>query len=123
MGECAFGEDEFGWVEVEVFVESVVVDVLGEGGTGVKRDAVMVGLLVVAIAELVDAFECSCDGVGCCEAGAVGDLIVGTRIADVRWEGAHALLVVDDVVDDAADVSVELGGNWVVEGGGHVWKF
>lgn len=115
------GKDEFCGVEVALFVEGFVVDMLGEGGTWVERDVVMVGLLVVAVAELVDIFEGGGEGVGGGEACAVGDLSGGARVVDMRGEGAHALLVVDDVVDDAADVSVELGGDWVVECGGHIF--
>jgi len=117
------GENEFCGVEVELFVEGIVVYVLGEGGAGIEWDVVMVDLLVVAVAELVDVLEGGGEGVGGGETCTVGDLSSGARVADMRGEGAHALLVVDDVVDDAADVSVELGGNWVVEGGGHGWKF
>ena len=96
-----------------------MVYVLGEGGTGGEGYVVAVGLLVVAVAKLVDVLEYGGEGVGGGEAGAVCDLSRGARVADGGGQGAHALLVADDVVDDAADVSVEFGGDRVVEGGGH----
>lgn len=50
----------------------------------------------------------------------MGDLIVGTRVADGGGHSADALLIVDDVVDEGAYVSVKLGGDGVVRGCSHV---
>ena len=90
-----------------------MVDVLDEGGTGVE---VAVG---VTVADLIYLAEDGGYGVGGGEAGAVGNLTGGAGVVDVGGHAADALLVVDDVVDAGAYVSVELGGDGVVWGGGH----
>ena len=91
-----------------------MVDVLNEGGSGVE---VAVG---VTVADLVDLAEDGGYGVGGGEAGSVGYLTGGAGVVDVGGHAADALLVVDDVVDAGAYVSVELGGDGVVGGGGHI---
>ena len=90
-----------------------MVDVLDEGGSGVE---VAVG---VTVADLIDLAEDGGYGVGCGEAGAVSHLTGGAGVVDVGGHAADALLVVDDIVDAGAYVSVELGGDGVVRGGGH----
>ena len=90
-----------------------MVDVLDEGGARVEM------LVGVAVSDGVNFIEECGDGVGCGKASTVGGLRCGARVADLRGAATHALLVVDDVVDDAADESVELGGDWVVKGRGH----
>lgn len=91
-----------------------MVDVFGEGGTRVEEDTAAAGLPVVGVADFVYLFEDGGEGVGRGEAGAMSDLSVSARVVDMRGHGANALLVSDDVVDERADVAVELGGYWVV---------
>ena len=71
------------------------------------------------IAQRVGVAEGGGEGVGSREASAVGGLLGGARVVDLGWHAADALLVADDVVDVGAYVSVELGGDGVVEGCGH----
>ena len=93
--------------------EGFVVDVLYEGGAWVEA----LGVLVVA--KRVGVAEGGGEGVGGGEAGAVGGLLGGAGVVDLGWHASDALLVADDIVDVGTYVSVELGGDGVVEGGGH----
>lgn len=47
-----------------MLVESVVVDVLSEGGTRIEWDSVATGLLVVMVSKFVYVLEDGRDGVG-----------------------------------------------------------
>ena len=71
------------------------------------------------IAQRVGVAEGGGEGVGCGEASAVGGLLGGAGVVDLGGHAADALLVVDDIVDAGAYVSVELGGDGVVRCGGH----
>ena len=90
-----------------------MVDVLDEGGARVEA------LGVLMVAQRVGVAEGGGEGVGGGEASAVGGLLGGAGIVDLGGHTADALLVADDIVDVGAYVSVELGGDGVVEGGGH----
>ena len=71
------------------------------------------------VAQRVGVAEGGGDGVGCGEAGAVCGLLGGAWVVDLGGHASDALLVADDVVDVGAYVSVELGGDGVVECCGH----
>lgn len=90
-----------------------MVDVLDEGGAGVEA----LGILMVA--QRVGVAEDGGEGVRGRESGAVGCLLGGAGIVDLGGHATDALLVADDVVDVGAYVSVELGGDRVVECCGH----
>ena len=84
-----------------------------EGGAGVEA------LGVLMIAQWVGVAEGGGEGVRGRESGAVGGLLGGAWVVDPGGHTTDALLVADDVVDVGAYVSVELGGDGVVEGCGH----
>ena len=90
-----------------------MVDVLYEGGAWIEA----LGILMVA--HRVGVAEDGGEGVSGRESGAVGGLLGGAGIVDLGGHAADALLVADDIVDVGAYVSVELGGDGVVEGCGH----
>ena len=90
-----------------------MVDMFYEGGARVEA------LGVLMIAQRVGVAEGGGEGVGCGEAGAVGGLLGGAGVVDLGWHAADALLVADDIVDVGTYVSLELGGDGVVEGCGH----
>ena len=90
-----------------------VVDMFYEGGAGVEA----LGILMVA--QRVGVAEDGGEGVRGREAGAVGCLLGGAGVVDLGGHATDALLVADDVVDVGTYVSLELGGDGVVEGCGH----
>ena len=90
-----------------------MVDMFYEGGAWIE----VLGVLMVA--QRVGVAEDGSEGVRGREAGAVGCLLWRTGIVDLGGHATDALLVADDVVDVRAYVSVELGGDGVVEGCGH----
>jgi len=71
------------------------------------------------VAQRVGVAEGGSKGVGSGEASAVGGLFGRARVVYLGGHASDALLVADDVVDVGAYVSVELGGDGVVEGCGH----
>ena len=90
-----------------------VVDMFYEGGAGIEA------LGVLMVAQRVGVAEGGGEGVGGGEACAVGGLLGGAWVVDPGGHAADALLVADDIVDVGSYVSLELGGDGVVEGCGH----
>ena len=71
------------------------------------------------IAQRVGVAEGGSKGVGSGESSAVCGLLGGAGVVYLGGHASDALLVADDIVDVGSYVSLELGGDGVVEGCGH----